>query len=122
MQIVKFIVGALIAVAILNALGFCESPPHTRTPKAAKSTSKVFLACESEEVWDALFNAQRAGHDAFANKVNQHIAANLCAWVPKNAKCIVTDLGVFAGVDEVYVNDIGPVYVQNARAKGCTRR
>ena len=88
--------------------------------KARAAEPKVFLACETEGIWDTLSKAGIAGHAAFVNKVHEFVAIGLCIWIPKSAKCVITDTDIWSGVNEIYVNDRGPVYAQSNTS--CNRR
>ena len=88
--------------------------------KARAAEPKVFLACETEGIWDTLTKARLAGHAAFVNKVHEFVAIGLCIWIPKSAKCVITDTDIWSEINEIYVNDRGPVYAQSNTS--CKRR
>ena len=112
MKILKIITAALLSACLA-------------LPVSAGTTTAGFFACDTEARWEEVQSAGLAGAEAFKNKLRSFVLLGACLYVPAGAKCVTTDVGFWSGIDEVYVNDIGPVYKQNedskARKSGCSR-
>ena len=93
-----------------------EREKQVRQAKARQAAKAApFLVCKTKEIWEKLNNARLAGRDAFVNKANGYIVTELCVWIPKSAKCVITNVG-WSGIDEIYVLDKGPLYAENTES------
>ena len=92
----------------------------------AKRLSSPTLACNSIANWVQLGKAFKAGSTAFKLKAQIFIAEGKCESAVAGLPCKIIELGarprdaLSPRIDEVYIADFGPFYIQNAIANGCS--